>query len=151
MAEWDIGVDPLQPSGMHVLAHERAWAMCRPKALRTKLPEPGSKVWYRHVPDGPLTEAEVESVDMANRSDDFVYRYVLHPATGAPITVAGKRLRALVDDPWPDVYLRTEWGRIVTREARLAGSPGWLPLISNVSVMFGRGEPWRSFQPLALG
>lgn len=115
------------PSGMPVEQHQAVQARCRPPHMRTRMPEAGQRVWYRHNPHGELTEAWIEHVDTSNKDDYGVWRFVIDPATGGPVVVGGRRLMELVDDPWPDVWLHTDWGRLVTREARIEGSPGWLP------------------------
>lgn len=102
----------------------------RPPHERTKLPEPGQVVGYRHEPHGPVSQAQVIRVDMGNRQDWNVWKFATDPRHGEnrPIEVNGKRVMVLVDDPWPDVYLRTDYGHVVTREARAPGSAGWLHL-----------------------
>jgi len=115
------------PSGMPVAQHEALNARCRAPHLRTAMPVAGTRVQYRHNPHGPLTDAMIEHVDTSNKDDYGVWRFVIDPASGAPVTAGGERLMELVDDPWPDVWLHTDWGRLVTREARIEGSPGWLP------------------------
>lgn len=114
------------PSGMPVAQHDVVWARCRPPHERTQPPKAGDRVWYRHHPHGPLTEAEVERVDESDRGDYNVWRFVLDEQR-RPVVVNGERLMEKVDDPWPDVWLRTDFGRTVTREARIDGAPGWLP------------------------
>lgn len=126
-AEQEVERQLLLQDAMPVTQHEYIAAICRPPALRTPFPAPGDWVWYRHDPFGALTEAEVESVDISNPRDQYVWRYAVDPASRELIKVEGKSVMEMVDDPWPDVYLKTRWGRIVTREARLNGSPGWLP------------------------
>lgn len=116
------------PTTMPVTPEMVAWARCRPERDRTPMPEPGARVWYRHDHRGPLTVAEVEKVDLSNQDDYGVWRVVVDPDSGKPVEVAGARLMELVDDPWPDVWLRTDWGRVVTRESRIEGSAGWLPM-----------------------
>lgn len=115
------------PTTMPVTPEMVAWARCRPGRDRTPMPEPGARVWYRHNHHGPLTVAAVEKVDLSNRDDYGVWRFVVD-AIGKPVMVEGRRLMELVDDPWPDVWLRTDYGRVVTRESRIEGSAGWLPM-----------------------
>ena len=114
------------PTSMPVTPELVAWARCRPSHERTPLPRCGHRVWYRHDHHGTVTVAEVERVDMSNKDDYGVWRFVLD--NGQPVLVAGQRVMELVEDPWPDVWLRTDWGRVVTREARIPGSAGWLPM-----------------------
>lgn len=100
---------------------------CRPPWLRTDLPYAGQQVQYRHEEYGPLINAKILSVDMENRKDPCVWRYVLDDE-GRPVVLGNVRVMEMVDDPWPSVRLQAESGLIVdTREARFPGSPGWLP------------------------
>lgn len=114
------------PSGMQLTPEQVAWARCRPPHQRTPWPEPGQRVLYRHDPYGTLTEAVVEHVESSYTGDYNVWRFIVDER-GQPVVVGGRRMMEMVDDPWPDVYLQTDWGRVATREARLDGSPGWLP------------------------
>lgn len=116
-------------SAMPVAQHERIAALCRPPERRTAMPRAGQVVWYRHEPFGALQPVEVLEVDISNPADTYVWRYAVD-GNNWPVMVDGKHVMELVDDPWPDVYLKTSWGRIVTREARIEGSPGWLPMSS---------------------
>lgn len=110
------------------LQEQVIWARCRfPAVLRTPVPSPGQRVWYRHDHAGPWTEAEIESVDLENRQDWNVWRFAVDPATGRPVVVGGQRVMEMVDDPWPDCVLRTDWGRVACRESRLTDSCGWKP------------------------
>lgn len=120
-------MDRMLSEAIPVSQHERVAAMCRPPEARTPFPEPHDVVWYRHEPFGPLSEATVEQVDTSNPRDTYVWAHVVDPASGRPVKAEGRYVMEMVLDPWPDVYLRTRWGRIVTREARIEGSPGWLP------------------------
>lgn len=116
------------PTTMPVTPEMVTWARCRPPAQRTPMPEKGQRVWYRHNHHGPLSVAEVERVDLARQDDYGVWRFCVDPHTGKPVEREGVPLMELVDDPWPDVWLRTDWGRVVTRESRIDGSAGWLPM-----------------------
>lgn len=115
------------PTSMPVPLEEVLRARRRPPQLRTPIPQPGELVWYRHVPHGELSEAEVEAVDVSNMEDWNVYR-VVKDGRGHPVVLDGRRVTEQVEDPWPDLILRTDYGRLVTREARIDGSPGWLPM-----------------------
>lgn len=108
------------PSGMPFTAAQAAWARCRPQAQRTPIPTVGQRIWYRHRPHGPLVPAVVERVDISNHADHNVWTFAGADGDGRPVM-------AMVDDPWPDVLVRAGQMRVVTREARLDGSPGWLP------------------------
>jgi hypothetical protein len=101
------------------------WARCRPPRHRTRLPEVNERVWYRHRPGGPLTDAEVIRIDPPASGDFNVFRFVLDE-NRVPVTVGGQRVIELVDDPWPDVILSTDYGCLATKEARLPGSAGYV-------------------------
>lgn len=100
----------------------------RPPEQRTRIPLVGEHVLYRHNWYEEPSEAEVEAVDVSNLEDWNVYRVVLDN-DGKPVEIDGRRVTEPVEDPWPDLILRTDYGRIVTREARIEGSPGWLPMV----------------------
>jgi len=105
------------------------WARCRPPADRPPLPAPGDEVWFRADAHGPLVPATVLEILIGNQQDLSVWRYVVHdPAAGPVLDGEGRPLMELVDDPWPDVVLRVGASRHATKEARIAGSPGWLPM-----------------------
>lgn len=118
-------------AGLDVLPEEVLHARNRPPVERTPRPEVGQRVWYRHRAHGALERAEVVEV-VEDESDPSTHRYVVHDPTQGPVTdpATGRRLRELVNDPWWSVLLKVEGhaGLIMTREARIAGSPGWLPL-----------------------
>lgn len=130
------------------------WARCRAPGQRTPLPVVGEIVGLRLANYGPVVRARVTDDGMATPSDtrpgaeiDWnVWRYrteelyddtgalvvrrpvLLPPVVGALGGVAHRAVE-LVDDPWPDVTLKTLDGPVMftrTREARLPGSAGWL-------------------------
>lgn len=116
--------------------HEVLWARCRDVGSRTPVPVAGQLVWYRHRHGGPCVMAVVESVDMENKGDGGVWAFRVDgnnnpvDAQGRPVLMGmpGERMMELVPDPWPDTYLDVPGiGKIVTKEARLPGSRGWLP------------------------
>ncbi len=107
-------------------ANDGIWARCRPPRHRNPVPAPGDRVGYRHNPGGPVSQAVVERVDTSNQADFNVWRFVVDEHE-QPVIVDGRAVMELTDDPWPDVWLYTDFGRVVTREARLPGSAGWLP------------------------
>jgi hypothetical protein len=139
----DVGTwrEPIMPD-YPTTAEQVAWARNRPAHARTPLPAVGDVVGWRTANYGPVTRAKVLSVGMDRPGDtrpgaeiDWnVWRYmvVLGPnGSRRPyeISARGDRGIELIDDPWPDVLLETLDGpklRIVTREARLPGSAGWL-------------------------
>lgn len=116
------------PTEMPVTPEQVQWARCRPPEARTPIPKPGQLVHYRHVHFGPLTTAQVLEVDVSNHGDFGVWRYV-KDERGYPVQVGGQYAMEMVEDPWVDTYLATDWGRIVTRESRIEGSAGWLPYL----------------------
>lgn len=115
------------PTGIPMTLEDVITTRCRPAWLRTDLPRVGQEVQYRHDEYGPLVDATILLVEMENRRDPCVWRYVLDEA-GRPVVLAGVRIMEMVDDPWPSVRLQTVHNLTVdTREARFPGSPGWLP------------------------
>lgn len=128
---------------------EFAHARNRPHAERPALPAVGDRVWYRHVhwerdPLGGLVPAELVTVlavqKLDDRSDPNLWQPV-RESSGAPVLDGdGRQVWAPVPDPWPWVdLLRPDrvkpdggfagYGQVVrTREARVRGSAGWLPL-----------------------
>ena len=71
------------------------------------LPQPGDHVLYRHHEFGDITDALVLDVPAPDEND--------------PMEQVG-------DQPWRVLLLQTGHGRVLTREARVRGSAGWLPL-----------------------
>src|SRR5687768_12960213 len=99
------------PTAMPVPIDDVYRARCRPPLERSRIPQAGDEVLYRHVPHGDLTRAEVEHVDTSNLEDWNVYRVVLD-GRGYPVAVNGRRVTEMVEDPWPDLILRTKHGRV---------------------------------------
>lgn len=108
-------------------ASEVGWQLRRPRKFWTPLPAAGDRVFYRHRHFGDVTGALVEQIeDLDDTSDSYVWHLV---------TVAGQLVRdelgrtvpRRVPDPWVTLRLRTDWGLLISREARLRGSAGWLP------------------------
>lgn len=119
-----------QTRGIPLGEHEFAWARNRPAADRTPLPEAGDDVLYRHDEWGDVMPATVEWVQPADDHDDpMLWRVDRDPATGGVFLHEGKPMFVAVPDPWPSLRLKVPGlGLVTTREARLRGSPGWLPL-----------------------
>lgn len=98
-------------------AAEVAWAHNRPTAHRTPAPKIGDKVKYRANSwrDDEILDAEILDVQWD------------HPDDMQLTTPNGPH-----PDPWPWVILGYEVNKVPkmvrTREARLDGSAGWLPL-----------------------
>lgn len=111
-------------------AAEFAWARRRPAPHRTPLPSVGDEVLYRHDAWAEPVRAEVLSVQPLDDHDDpHLWTVQVDPLSGQPILLEGKPLFVATDDPWPKLTLNVPGiGRVVTREARLRGAPGWLPL-----------------------
>ena len=99
---------------------------------RPPKPAPGDVVSLRTFPHGPLVEAVVEDV-LEDENDPNTHQYVVpHASRGPVVGPDGERLRELVWDPWWTVRLKVvdahgATAYVETREARLPGSPGWLP------------------------
>lgn len=107
---------------------EFAWAQCRPAKDRTPIPEVGDEVMFRHTAWGVPVLAEVLAVQsLDDISDPNLWRPELGP-DGQLVTLEGRHILSGAKDPWPELTLRTPYGVGVTREARLRGSAGWLPL-----------------------
>ena len=108
-------------------ASEVAWQLRRPGRFRTPLPAVGDRVFYRHRHFADVTAARVEQVEDLDDTGD---NYVWQPVTAGGQLVhdeLGRRVFRQVPDPWVTLRLRTDWGVLVCREARLRGSAGWLP------------------------
>jgi len=105
------------------------WAHRRPAPHRTPLPSIGDEVLYRHDSFGevqPATVVWMQSLD--DMADPHLWQ-VQADGSGAPILLEGKHVLQRRFDPWPLLHLRLVGGIVAeTREARLRGSPGWLPL-----------------------
>lgn len=121
MREQDTRAVPVGPD-------EVAWALNRPAPHRVPVPAVGDQVLYRHDPWGEVSEAEVLAVQPLDDVDDPHIAFVERDALGQVIVIEGRPVIALRKDPWPRLTVRTKYGVGVTREARLRGSPGWLPL-----------------------
>jgi len=127
---------------------EITWARNRPHHERPPLPAAGDQVWYRrhdwchNLGSGETEEPEmvtvVEAQSLDDRTDPNLWHHV-KDAFGRPIHDAGIPRMAPVADPWPWIRVRRPNGLIAeTREARLRGSAGWLPL-----DYLDRRERWR--------
>lgn len=106
---------------------EIEWAHERPPQHRVRRPAVGDTVLYRHDPWDDPTEATVVWVQPSDDVDDPHLWTAQTDQVGATLTHQGRPLLAPRADPWPRLHLRTRFGLIDTREARLRGSPGWLP------------------------
>jgi hypothetical protein len=134
----------------------------RPPAERPPLPAVGEQVWYRRYDwntderTGEHHEPELVTVVEVQPPDDTaltcnlpevgpvrdlnLWHLVRDNWTGRPLYDPSGQLRYVhVADPWPWIRMRRPDGMIAeTREARLRGSAGWLPL-----DYLTRPERWR--------
>lgn len=113
-------------------AVEVAWARHRPVELRTPIPRADDAVMFRLTEWEEPVEAIVDRVQPMDDIDDpHLFEVVLDPL-GEPVLVEGRPVMSQIDDPWPTLWLVVSAGlRTVhthSREARLRGSAGWLPL-----------------------
>lgn len=121
-------MDELLTRAVPIGSDEIAWAHERPAEHRVPVPAVGDQVLYRHNAWEPPTEAEVLDVQPLDDLDDpHLWRVPLGP-DGQPVQLDGRAIIAQRADPWPRLTLRTVYGVGVTREARVRGSAGWLPL-----------------------
>lgn len=132
----------------------------RPHPERPPLPGLGDRVWYRRYDwdRDPVTGSRVPPVeatiidvqDLDDRTDPNLWQEIRN-LRGQPMrTVGGAPVHQVVADPWPWLHLRLDevrkpdgglmrYGEIVqTRESRMRGSAGWLPL-----DYLQRPERWR--------
>ncbi len=113
-------------------AAEVEYVRRRPPAERTPLPSEGDMAYCRLDEWGPVWESTVERVQPLDDVDDpHLYR-VVTDGVGELVILEGRPVISMVEDPWVTLWLSVDTGeRIVrthTREARLRGSAGWLPL-----------------------
>lgn len=121
-------VDETVTRAVPISRDEIDWAHNRPGPHRVPVPAVGDEVAYRHDPWGPITSAEVLAVQPLDDLDDPHLWQVETGPGGRPLMLEGRPVMAQRPDPWPTLTLRTVHGVGVTREARLRGSAGWLPL-----------------------
>lgn len=121
---------------------EIAWARNRPIHERPPTPRIGDILWYRH--SGWDTELEqivvLDIQDPDDREDPNLWHQVKN-AHGIPIIDGLTPRMAPAADPWPWIAFRRDpdSDRLTSsREARLRGSAGWLPLDWRA-----RPERWR--------
>ena len=108
---------------------EYAWAMRRTGRHRVPLPAVGDRIFYRHRHFGEVTDAQVVAVQpFPDEDNDYQFRVACGPDGQPLLDGLGHRLTAKVQDPWITLRLATAWGHLDTREARLTGSAGWLPV-----------------------
>jgi len=112
---------------------EIAWIRCRPAADRTPLPESGDVVLFRLQEWEEPLEAIVERVQPFDDVDDPHLCAVESDEHGEIVLVEGRPVFSQLEDPWPLVWVKVDLGNGATerhhsREARLRGAAGWLPL-----------------------
>ncbi len=107
---------------------EVEWARHRPRRHRTPIPAVGDTVLYRHSEWADPVDADVIYVQPADDLTDPNLWQVQRDSTGAVAVVDGRPVVSGHVDPWVSLTLRTRYGTVITREARLRGSPGWLPV-----------------------
>lgn len=110
---------------------EIIWARNRQPRHRTPIPRSGDQVYYRHEQWADPTLAQVVRIVDPLPEDLNVFESALnttHPTRHPLLDGIGHTLMVLRPDPDYEVELHTAYGRVVTREARVRGSAGWLPL-----------------------
>lgn len=126
----EIDQATLEAATAHIpwLPAELKWARRRPAALRTPIPSAGDRVYYRHHEWRDVVDADVIGVQSLTDLDDpNLWRFQLDSA-GVAVEVEGRLVMIAAFDPWPLLTLKTPFGTGLSREARLRGSAGWLPL-----------------------
>ena len=122
---------------------EYEFARRRQGNYRTPLPQVDDELCYRHNGGSPnvykIVVTEVQSLE--DMEDPNLWYFQTLP-DGRPRIEEGRQVLARAFDPWPSIRARLleptrDWGRnvdlgagreIETREARMRGSAGWLPL-----------------------
>ncbi len=122
-----VGLSEQDSRGIPHSQAEVDWAHNRPARHRVRTPAVGDTVLYRHDPWTEPTEATVAWVQPADDVDDPHLWQVQADGAGRIVTHEDRPLMTPRPDPWPVLRLRTRYGMVETREARLRGSPGWLP------------------------
>jgi hypothetical protein len=108
-------------------------ARWRPEEHRTPIPDVGDRVLFRPAEDAGLIHATVLEVTYHDPEgvDWNCWRVRTNPATAAPVYDEDRQV--ILDphpDAWPTLLLKVDGqaSHTMTREARLPGSAGWLPL-----------------------
>lgn len=122
---------------------EYEWARRRRGDHRPPLPSVGDELFYRHNGGSPnVYRIEVTWVQSLEDMDDPNLWYFQTDPDGRPVMMEGRQVLARAYDPWPLIRavlleptrdhgssLDLAAGRMIeTREARMRGSAGWLPL-----------------------
>jgi hypothetical protein len=118
--------------GMPATPEQRSWAICRPAPRRVPRPAVGDDVLYRHDSWLEPIPARVLWVQPDDDVDDPHVCQVQTDGQGMPVLVEGRPVFVTNPDAWLTVKLAVTIDgsamHMITREARLPGSPGWLPL-----------------------
>src|SRR5271167_2003531 len=126
MNELSTRLIPIEPS-------EISYALNRHPDEKTAWPICGQRVEYRHRMWEQHTYPAViiEVQDPEDRTDTWLW-HAVRDVNGNLLYDAGMPRFVRVADPWPWVALRVDMEgterRFETREARVRGSAGWLPL-----------------------
>lgn len=107
---------------------ELDWQKARPMPDRVPIPAVGDTVLVRLDAWAEPVEATVERVQPVDDLSDPHLASVVLDEFDEVVMVEGKPVIELAEDPWVLVWLRVGPVRTHTREARLRGVPGWLPL-----------------------
>lgn len=121
---------------------EHEWARWRPPRCRCPLPAVGDRVLYRHDEWAEPVNAVVLEIRDDRPDNPFEwanpYDPPFDPNVWRVVTINGRPARdgqgrmkmERHPDAWPTLLLKVDGSRshVETREARLRGSPGWLPL-----------------------
>jgi len=109
------------------------WARWRPEEHRTPIPAVGDSVFYRAVDNGPVVAARV--LEVSHEDPDGIdwncWRVRTNPNTATPIyDNEGNMVLDPHPDAWPTLLLKVDGqaSHVMTREARLHRSAGWLPM-----------------------
>lgn len=108
-------------------------ARWRPEAQRTPIPAVGDRVLFRPTEEAGLVMATVLEVTYHDPEgvDWNCWRVRTNPETATPVyDDDGNVILDPHPDAWPTLLLKVDGqaSHVVTREARLPGSAGWLPL-----------------------
>jgi hypothetical protein len=113
-------------------AEEITWARWRPQEHITPVPAVGDRVLYRaHDWADPVGATVLEEVDDSGLGTPDWNCWRVRVTNGVPhYDGAGEMILDAHPDRWPTLLLKVDGqaSHVVTREARLRGSAGWLPL-----------------------
>jgi hypothetical protein len=128
---------------------EIVWARNRPYVERPPIPQVGDRLYYRHDEwSRDVEEITVLEVQSLEYRDDPNLWHQVKDQWGVPIIDGRTPRMSRVADPWPWIVFRRDplSDRATrSRESRLRGSAGWLPLDWRT-----RPERWRLPNETAL-